>query len=150
MPQSAWATTDDVATITGKTVTAEELAAANSVLELVVGRIYTEWHERIGPRDTEYMRRAVAAQAVWQRGQPDFWERMDVKSIGDTGQGGSINLRDTALILAPLARIAIHKLTWRKSRSVVPKSTAEPSGAGVAAALSDAHDDSARWRPTGR
>lgn len=120
MPQTTWATTADVTAYTGATVTETQLAQANTVIETVCGRMYTVSATRLGARNAEWLKRAVAYQAAWLLRQPDFYGRMDVTQFAQDGR--STTLRDGGVEVAPLARRALARCSWMRSRSMHVKS----------------------------
>lgn len=112
-----WATTADVTSLTGKTVTQTQLDHANAALELHTGRTHTDASARTGARDTEWMRRAVAYQAAWMLTQPDMFDRLDYTEVGKDS-GTPTKVTGTAMTLAPLARKALARVSWLRSRSL--------------------------------
>jgi hypothetical protein len=121
--QTTWATTADVLSLTGKAVTDAQLEQANAVIELRTSRIYTIALTTTGSRDVEWLRRACAYQVAWQLSQPDLYGRLDVSQVGQEGR--AIALKDHALVLAPLARQALLRVSWLKSRSLHVRSAFE-------------------------
>lgn len=118
-----WCTVDDVLLFTGKTVTDAQLAQASAALELHVGRTYFELVSnpdggslKVGRRDREWLRRACAYQAAWMLAQPDMYQRLDMDNLASTGR--PLTLKDRALVLAPLARRALQRVSWLRSRSL--------------------------------
>jgi hypothetical protein len=67
-------------------------------------------------RDIEWLRRAVAYQSVWMLGQPDFYTRLDVTTITEGRK--SIGLKEQTLLLAPMARITLSRLSTQRTRSI--------------------------------
>lgn len=118
-----WCTTDDVLLLTGKTVSDTQLAQASTVLELHLGRTFYELVSnpdggtvKVGRRDREWLRRACAYQAAWMLAQPDMYQRIDMDAMASPGR--PITLKDRALVLAPLARRALQRVSWLRSRSL--------------------------------
>lgn len=114
-----WATPADVVTITGVTgvaVTDALVIQANAVIEMHAGRTYATAKATTGTRDAEWMKRAVAYQAAWMLSQPDMFTRLEMEAISATGR--PVPIRESALTLAPLARRALKRVSWLKSRSV--------------------------------
>ena len=108
---------------TGKTVTDTQVAQASAALELHIGRTYYETVSnpdggslKVGRRDREWLRRACAYQAAWMLAQPDMYQRLDMDALASTGR--PITLKDRALVLAPLARRALQRVSWLRSRSL--------------------------------
>jgi hypothetical protein len=142
MPQTTWATTADVLSLTGSTVTDDQLAQANAVLELHSGRFYTDALARTGTRDIEWMRRACSYQAAWMLSQPDMFARIDISQVAQEGR--AVGLKDHALVLAPLAKRALARVSWLKSRSLHVRSPFV-DGLGVAEPLGGPIIDSDDW-----
>lgn len=119
-----WATIADVSNLTGSVVTDAQLSQANAVIELHSGRVYSLAHANTGARDLEWMRRACAYQAAWMLSQPDMFSRMDITSVGS-----GVGLKEKGLVLAPLAKQALNRVSWLKSRSLHVRSPFQ-DGAG--------------------
>ena len=115
-----WATPEEVAEIARVTPTAGVLALAQQSVELVVGRTSGATH--IPARDLRWLKRAVAFQAAWLPSQPDYLSRSTTKGavIQD---GAHVNVTPSGQVLAPLARRALKRLSWRGNRSVYTEST---------------------------
>jgi hypothetical protein len=116
MTQTTWATAGDVASLTGQSIDTTELEQANGVIELHAGKIYTLAVANTGTRDIEWMRRACAYQAAWMRSQPDMFARLDLNAV--TQEGRAVGLKEHALVLAPLAKKALNRVSWLRSRSL--------------------------------
>lgn len=117
----SWATTEQVETITGVSVTEALVTQAQFHIEL-----FTEVTEdyNLRPRDLRYLRMAVAYQAAWLKGQIDVATRTDVSSATqDTMTFTYAN--PEAAVLAPLARHALKRLSWKVSRSVTVRTPAD-------------------------
>lgn len=129
-----WATPEDVAEITGVTVNLAQLRLAQNQVELRVGR--TSDATGIGSRDLRWLKRAVAYQAVWAKDQPDLLTRSE--TIGAVIQDG-IHMSQTPeqQQMAPLALVALRRLSWRGNRTTYTRSTlaAAPRGLANPAAL---------------
>lgn len=116
MTQTTWATASDVVSLTGQGVTQTQLEQANGVIELHAGKIYTLAAVNTGTRDAEWMRRACAYQAAWMLSQPDMFARLDLNAL--TQEGRAVGLKEHALVLAPLAKRALNRVSWLRSRSL--------------------------------
>lgn len=116
---TTWATVPEVAEITGVTVTDAQLNQANGTVELHVGRLADA--VGIGTRDLAWLKRAVAYQAAWEKGQADLLTRSEVKSSSQDGASSSQDGEDQ--VLGPLAKRALRHLSWRGNRSVGTTST---------------------------
>lgn len=143
MTQTTWATTDDVLSLTGTTVTDAQLAQANGVVEVHSGRLYVDAVERTGTRDIEWMRRAVAYQAAWLTAQPDAFSRLDLTQV--TQEGRAIGLKEHALTLAPLTERALGRVSWLRSRSLHVRSPFVDGLGPVSTAIIDYDDDDTGW-----
>jgi hypothetical protein len=111
-----WAQLADVTAITGKSVTADQLFQANAIIEMVSGRLYAISATKIGARNAEWLKRAVAYEAAWIPANPDLFQRLDVTGIAEGRK--NVLLKDLALIVAPLANRALNRLSWKRSRSM--------------------------------
>lgn len=113
----AWATVEDVADVTDKTVPLGTVNAAEQVISTVVGRPTDADIRR--PRDLANLRLAVCWQAAYMATNDDLLERADVQqeSIGHSDLQ-TINRPDgLSVVLAPLARMAINRLSWMRPRA---------------------------------
>lgn len=143
--RTTWATAADVLALTGaQGVTDEEVTQANAIVELFTSRLYIEAVARTGSRDVEWMRRAVAYQVPWMRAQPDLYERLDLSTMDGLG------VKEMALVLAPLTKQALNKVSWRRSRSLHVRSPfVDGPGAVSGNALSEGNDRYEPWSPMG-
>lgn len=121
--QTTWCTVADVLTFTGKTVDDGQVMQGNATIELHIGRTYLEMMStpdggqvKLGRRDLEWLRRACAYQIAWLTAQPDVFTRLDMDALASTGR--PIQLKDRALTLAPLARKALERVSWLRTRSL--------------------------------
>jgi len=111
---AAWCTEQEVNEFTGATVTPVQLALAQSTVELHVGRTS---EAQVRPADLKWLKRAVAFQAVWLTTQPDLLTRTEVDSSSQDGASARYSGGEDQ-VLAPLAKRALRRLSWRGSRSV--------------------------------
>lgn len=137
-----WATVQDVKTLTGRDLTDVDLALAVTALELHTGLIEAVERTDMSGRDLYWLKLAVGYQAVWLLAQPDYLERNAVSSVAQDGQSASAGNPDW-LTLAPLARKALKRLSWRSARSIVISHEDRRTRLNV---LSEAYDDSLAWR----
>lgn len=141
-----WCTTQDVLNMTSATITSTQLLQAGFLIDIACGRAYAVDGTRVASRDANFLKVACAWQACWMASQPDFFNRIDALDIS---QGRSrTQLRDTAMFLAPLARKALKRVSWLKSRSIHIQSPFQ-DGLGVAGInpLSSATDELGPWTP---
>lgn len=141
---NAWATAQDVIDATGVTVTDQQLAQAQSDIEIFTNRIYADT-ARIRTRDLYWLGRAVARQAAWQAGQFGLETRLDATQI-QQDQVSSM-LTGDGLVLAPMAARALRRVSWMRSRTVHIRSAVEGAGPLTGNAISDGSDDSLVWAP---
>jgi hypothetical protein len=111
-----WAQLADVTSVTGQTVTTEQLFMANTIIEIISGRLYAVSNTLIGARNKEWLKRAVAYEAAWIPRNPDLFGRLDLTSLSQENR--TVGLKELSLVLAPLARHALNRLSWRRSRSL--------------------------------
>lgn len=110
------ATPEEVLKLTGATVDAEAIEAATTIIELYVGRDPEVW-PKLRERDQRHLKLAVIYQAGWLAHHPEAYSMMDVESFSQLDQSASP--RDSAaLTLAPLAKRALKRLSWKGIRSV--------------------------------
>jgi uncharacterized iron-regulated membrane protein len=117
----AWATEAETLALTGVTVSTSVLAQAQGVIELFSGMTEDNTTELAGA-NARMLRVAVAYQAAWMTSQIDVTSRTDVAQFEQDGARFTAGGAD-ALILAPLARRALDRLSWlrrRSARSVRP------------------------------
>ncbi len=116
---TSWITPTEASDITGVAeVTAEQISAASAVVE-IFSNVTTDAIAALKPGDLRHIRKAVAYQAVWQAAQVDLLTRMDVDNLNQDGIEYSKADPD-AHILAPLAKQCLIRLSWRRSRSLLP------------------------------
>jgi hypothetical protein len=139
MTQTAWATIADVFSLTGFTATQAQVDQANGAIELHGGRIYSLALANTGTRDIEWMRRAVAYQTPWQASQPDMFTRLEMEAISATGR--PVPITPAALTLAPLARRALNRVSWLKSRSLHVRTPFTDGLGSLSTAVMDYDDD---------
>jgi hypothetical protein len=135
---AVWASADDVNTLLGVTVDDATRNIAANVIGLKCGLIEDVERTDMSDRDAYWLKLAVCYQAAWLAAQPDFLERSTVTNASQDGQSASFG--PDALELAPLARVALKRLSWRGNRVVGGNARAfRPN-----ALISDEHGG---WRP---
>ncbi|WP_154697029.1 hypothetical protein [Lentzea guizhouensis] len=143
--RTTWAMPVDVLSLTGiADATDAEVVQANAIIEIIGGRLYTTSADRTGRKDTEWLRRAVAYQVPWMRAQPDFFERLDLATLE------GLELKELALILAPMTRLVLNRLSWRRTRSLHVRSTFQDGPGPVSSnPLAEVNDAYESWTPLG-
>jgi len=110
-----WATTAQVHTFTGATVTADELERAQVVWELFVGVTEDASDQGlISGRNMRLLVLGLCYQAAFMQQHPDYFTHMDADSLSQDGASvtpGSENAR----LLAPLAIRCLRRLSWKSS-----------------------------------
>jgi hypothetical protein len=114
-----WADAVDVKALTGAVVTDALIDQATAVIELTGGgRLAKLDPAYVSERNLDWLRRAVCYQAAFMADQPDYFARMDVSSLNQDGIQAT--LKGDSLILAPLARRCLKRLSWRGVRTITP------------------------------
>lgn len=147
-----WCTVAEVAAIANTTVSTSQLSQAGTEIDVACGRPFSidglPGLKRIGARDLYWLKAATAWQAAWLAAQVDNFQRVDALAV----QAGRrmIQLRDTALFLAPLARRALLRVSWLRDRSLHVQSGFEDPIGGIGVdALSAAADGLYPWSFSG-
>lgn len=110
----AWATEDDVVTVTGREATEESLALAQTMMEIFSGTTeYASDADLIASKNLRLLRSAVAFQAVWLDNHPDVLEAMDVQGVSQDGLNAQYAYANAHLV-APLAQRCLDRLSWRR------------------------------------
>ena len=113
-------TIEDVKAITGQDIDDGSMAIAWAVCEVMCGRPLYELtvveSDVLTARDAYWLKVAIAWQSVWVAANPDFWSTYDMSTMSQSGQGGTPN--PDGMVFSPLARRALLRLTWTKTRSV--------------------------------
>lgn len=107
----AWCTGADVVALTGTPADDEKIAMAQGHIELAIGRTEASAADDLSARDLDWLRRAVSYQAAWLEGQADINTRLDVTQLAQDGMQATF--AGDGLILAPLAKRALKRLSWR-------------------------------------
>lgn len=115
----AWATTGEVLTYTGITVTEAELNQAQFIVELFSDAT-EDANDNISTKNLRFLKMAVAYQAAFMTEHPDLFTHVDVHTMLQDGLQ-FVRGHENAFILAPLARRAIGRLSWKRNRSIKVK-----------------------------
>lgn len=114
MATDSWAQASDVASKTGVTVTDAQVMQAQAVMDMCSARTY-DAKARIGSRDQYWLLLATAYQCAWMLAQPDLFTRLDFQTIAAGSR--PVQLKDDSLLLGPLAKKALRRCSWMRSRS---------------------------------
>src|SRR3989442_736182 len=109
-----WATTSDVITYTGINATGAQVAQAQAVVEMFAD---TTEEALISGKNLRLLKLAVSYQAAWITQHPDAFTNMDTTSISQD-QVSATWLHANAGILAPLAKRAMDRLSWKRNRAL--------------------------------
>lgn len=148
-----WATPAEASAITGQTITQSQLDVAYHVVELYAGAV-VDSRANLTNRDHRLLKKGEAYQAAWMAGQIGLMDRSDADLVSQDGLQYSKGDPDMH-ILGPLAKKALMKLSWARTRTWDPltpqqalalrdKVTAETYG------MSDQEDNddlASDWRP---
>ena len=112
---------DETKTLTGVTLATSDIFRAQALVEMYAKCDLSNLGA-YGPRDRRWLVRGVAYQAAWMDSHPEVFATMDVGSLSQVGMSVSFRSDRNAAFMAPLARRALHNLSWMRSRSVTIKS----------------------------
>lgn len=112
----SWATTTDVLNMTGETVTEAEVTQAQYLVELFAD-VTEDSDSFIATKNLRLLKQAVAYQTAWMVQHPDVFSVIDVTSATQDGMSWLIGNPGSA-VMAPLARMAIARLSWKRNRSI--------------------------------
>ena len=110
-------TPDQVSKQTGYAVTLAELAKAQAIVEVVSGRAEALVTD---PNDLALLGRATAFQAVYMQENPRLvYEQAAFRSMSQNDNSAVFQTDLWSPFVAPLAAMAIKKVSWFRSRNVV-------------------------------
>lgn len=112
----AWATAAETLTYTGITVTDTEIAQAQAMVELFAD-VTEDANLNLHSKNLRLLKMAVAYQAAWITEHPDTFTHVDVSTMLQDGLQ-FVTGHENAFLLAPMARRAIARLSWRRNRSL--------------------------------
>jgi hypothetical protein len=112
----SWATVAETLTYTGITVGQDNIDAAQAMVELFAD-VTEDSNANISSKNLRLLKMAVAYQAAWMTDHPDVFTNVDVSTMLQDGLQFT-NAHANAGILAPLAKRAIDRLSWRRNRSI--------------------------------
>jgi len=118
-----WATPAEATSITGGTITQAQLNVAYHVIEIFVGAVVNS-RANLTNRDLRGLKKAESYQAAWMAAQIDLTGRSDATLVAQDGLQYSKGDPDMH-ILGPLAKAAIMRLSWMRTRTMDPLSPAQ-------------------------
>lgn len=136
-------TVDDVRDITGVTVNNEQVLMAQHVIELAINRRSLSSGD-MTKRDLHYLKLAVAYEAAYIDGHPEIFVQMDFQQLSQGDIFVGLN-KGGQPYLAPLAKLAIQKLTWTRTRSIQVNSHFQRSSVDADNAAYADRDDDDDW-----
>lgn len=148
-----WASPAEASNITGQAITQAQLDVAYHVVELYAG-VIVDARANLTARDHRLLKKGESYQAAWMAGQIGLMDRSDADLVSQDGLQYSKGDQDMH-ILGPLAKKALMKLSWARTRTWDPltpqqalalrdKVTAETYGMSDQEDLDDLASD---WRP---
>jgi hypothetical protein len=126
-----WATTSEVLTYTGITVTQANVDQAQFIVELFSDA--TEDASTAGlisSKNLRFLKMAVAYQSAWITEHPDLFTHVDVSTMLQDGLQFTRG-HENAMVLAPFARRAINRLSWKRNRSIKVKRPKRTTSRGI-------------------
>jgi hypothetical protein len=129
---NTWATVQDVLNITGQQVNDQQVVAAGFIIDMFTGRPYSftgpdgqsyNWYENTGDVDAYFLKLAVCFQTIWMTMQPDYMVRLDLANL--PAKGRPLTLNPEGLIVGPLAKKALRRVSWLRSRALHVRSPFE-------------------------
>lgn len=148
---TTWASTSDVITYAGVNATAAQVEQAQAVVEMFADTT-TDASDagNISPKNLRLLKMAVAYQAAWITAHPDAFTNVDLTNFNQDQVSGTL-AHANALILAPLAKRAIDRLSWKRIRPIrigARNGSANiPRTMNTTSAVMD--DNDPRWQPLG-
>lgn len=148
----AWATTADVTAYTGQTVTDPQVEQAQALIEVFADTTEDASDAgNISPKNLRLLKLAVAYQTAWITQHPDAFTNIDVSQVQQDGVVATMQ-HNNALVLAPMAKRCIDRLSWRRTRSLrigrmAGAGTGIPRHMNLTSTAAD--DNDPRWRPLG-
>lgn len=136
-----WATVSDVKNVTGKVVTQDQLSQGCRVLETLTGMIEGVDRPDTTDRDRHWLKLAAAYEAAFVKDNPDLFSREDTTSVAQDSASATFRNVDSHL-LAPLARKAIRRLSWRQ---LIRKGDRAEASKTINNVNSEEFDDSLPW-----
>lgn len=113
---AAWATINETLAYTGISVSQENLDSAQFMIELFADVVYGQT-DKISPKNLRLLKMSVAYQAAWMTDHADLFTHTDISSINQDGIF-YVQKHDNAYLLAPMARRAIARLSWKRNRNI--------------------------------
>lgn len=123
-----WATTSEVGTYTGVTVTDSALAMAEADIEVYANRSPAA-SAGMGARDLRSLMLATCYQAAWRHQQVGVVGRQSVQTMSQDGMSVGY-ASEWQVTLAPMAARALKNLSWKSGRTQRTPNVRYPRGLG--------------------
>jgi hypothetical protein len=145
-----WATVGDVATYTGVSVTAAQVAQAQAVVEIFADTTTLASDAgNISEKNLRLLKQAVSYQAAWITQHPDAFTNVDLTNFNQDQVSGTL-AHANALILAPLAKRCIDRLSWKRMRPLrIGRRGGRPVSPYLNTTSATQDENDPRWRPLG-
>lgn len=125
----AWATVGETLTYTKITVDEGDIEAAQFMIEIFTD-VTEDADVNISSKNLRLLKMAVAYQAAWISDHPDIFTHVDVSTMLQDGIQFT-NAHANAGVLAPMAKRAIDRLSWRRNRSIRIKRSKSSTSRGI-------------------
>ncbi|QQM45197.1 hypothetical protein [Streptomyces liliifuscus] len=145
-----WATTSHVTTYTGLNATAAQVEQAQAIVEIFADTTEDASDAgNISSKNLRLLKLAVAYEAAWITQHPDVFTNIDLTQVQQDGVVATMQ-HNNALVLAPMAKRCIDRLSWRRTRSqrIGPMAGSRggvPRRMNATNAVAD--DNDPRWQP---
>jgi hypothetical protein len=131
----ALVTPQEAQVVHGVTVSQDDVDMAQIDVD-IVAEIDLDDVDQVGrliDRDLKMIRYAISYQAAWRKAQISLTERTDITEIAGAASDGGVKLRDElSLILAPMTRACLSRVSWKKRRTMPDRTRGAGSGSYVA------------------
>lgn len=125
----AWATVGETLTYTKITVDQGDVDSAQFMVE-IFSDVTEDADANISPKNLRLLKMAVAYQAAWISDHPDVFTHVDVSTMLQDGIQFT-NAHANAGVLAPMAKRAIDRLSWKRNRSIRIKRSKRQTSRGI-------------------
>ena len=134
----AMASAADVTNLTGSAVGESDVVMAQGIIELFAGRTEAVF-AKMKPRDRYWLKMAVVYQCAWMKSHPEVFSTMDVEELRQVDLQVRFREEDPhAAVVAPLARKALRRVSWKGTRTIEVSSPFQRT-----TGVDDYHD----WQP---
>lgn len=125
----AWATVGETLTYTKITVDQGDIESAQFMVE-IFSDATEDADANISSKNLRLLKMAVAYQAAWISDHPDIFTHVDVSTMLQDGIQFT-NAHANAGVLAPMAKRAIDRLSWKRNRSIRVKRNKSTTNRGI-------------------